>query len=461
MSNYDHQGPVPRACGNGCDWHDFYIRVRPWEWRIQTYLSSSQAFRAVRCRLEKYDILIVGGGHAGAQAAATLRQMTFEGSMGIIGDEGFFPYHRPPLSKEFLSDEKEFGQCLLRPVSFWKDAHIGMTLGVKVVSVASSDQYVETDQGRRIGYEKLIWAAGGSARQLQCDGARADGVVSIRRRTDVDYIKRRLGNIENVVLIGGGYIGLEATAILTKLKKNVTVLEALDRVLARVAGEPLSRFYESEHRKAGVDLRTNVLVEKIETDGAGHANGVVLSCGETIPADLVIVGTGIDPNIEPIANAGAECDNGIIVDGHCRTSLPNVYAIGDCAAHVNVYADGKRIRLESVQNANDQAKVAARDIMGAGDPYGAVPWFWSNQYDLRLQTVGLSAGHDRCITRGDLAGRSFSVAYLKDGVLIALDAVNAPKEYVQARSHIVARSTLDEAELADSSIALRDVRTAP
>ncbi len=241
---------------------------------------------------------------------------------------------------------------------------------------------------------------------------------------------------ESIVIIGGGYIGLEAAAVLANAGKNVVLLEGLDRVLARVAGEELSRFFESEHRRNKVDTRLGVTVEAIV--GERWATGVRLANGEILQADLVIVGIGIIPAVKPLIEAGAKSENGVIVDRHCRTSLPDIYAISDCAAHANRYAEGAIIRLESVQIANDMAVTAARSITGAEAPYDAVPWFWSNQFDLKLQTVGLSTGHDAVIMRGNPSLRSFSCIYLKDGRVIALDCVNAIKDYVQSKKLVLA-----------------------
>jgi 3-phenylpropionate/trans-cinnamate dioxygenase ferredoxin reductase subunit len=234
------------------------------------------------------------------------------------------------------------------------------------------------------------------------------------------------------------------------------VLEALPRVLARVAGEPLSRFYEAEHRAHGVDIRLGVTVTCIAEDD-GKACGVGLADGETIPAEMVIVGIGIVPAVQPLLDAGAEGGNGVDVDAHCRTSLPHVFAIGDCATHANAFADGARIRLESVQNANDQATVVAKAIANTPVDYHAVPWFWSNQYDLRLQTVGLSIGHDRVVVRGDIASRSFSLVYLRAGRVIALDCVNATKDYVQGRALVVAGVMADSTRLADAGVPLKEM----
>ncbi|WP_022682823.1 NAD(P)/FAD-dependent oxidoreductase [Sphingobium bisphenolivorans] len=402
-----------------------------------------------------YDVVIVGAGHAGAQAAIALRQHGFEGSVAMIGDEKDPPYERPPLSKEYFAGDKSFDRILIRPASFWEERKVDMLLGHRVKAVDPAAKFV-TVGDREIGYGKLIWCTGGSPRMLTCNGADAENVHAVRRRDDVDAMMAKLDQINHVTVIGGGYIGLEAAAVLSKFGKKVVLLEALDRVLARVAGEDLSRFYEAEHRAHGVDLRTGARMDCIEvTDG--KATAVLMADGERIETDMVIVGIGIIPETGPLIAAGAAGGNGVDVDEYCRTSLPDIYAVGDCAAHANRFARGAQIRLESVQNANDQAKTAVDHILGKAQPYDAVPWFWSNQYDLKLQTVGLSTGHDQTILRGDPASRSFSVLYLKAGKLIALDCVNAIKDYVQGRAHVVSGALLDQAQLADAGIPLKEV----
>jgi len=386
---------------------------------------------------DQYDILIVGAGHAGAQAAIALRQRKFAGSIALLGDEPELPYERPPLSKDYLAGDKPFERIMIRPAAFWEERDIATLLGRKVVTVDAAAHSVTTDDGSSIGYGSLIWATGGSPRRLTCAGHSVRGVHSVRNRADVDRMIAELPEVSRVVVIGGGYIGLEAAAVLTKLGKHVTVLEALDRVLARVAGEPLSRFFEAEHRAHGVDLRTGVSVECIEEQD-GAATGVKLADGTILPCEMVIVGIGIVPAVEPLLAAGAESGNGVLVDAQCRTSLPDILAIGDCAAHANRFAGGAVIRLESVQNANDQANVAAKLLCGEPEAYEAVPWFWSNQYDIRLQTMGLSMGYDRTIVRGDPATRSFSVIYLKAGRVLALDCVNMTRDYAQGRALVLA-----------------------
>lgn len=402
-----------------------------------------------------FDCIIVGGGHGGAQAAALLRQQGFSGSIAILTDEPDPPYERPPLSKEYLSGEKSFTRILLRPEAFWAERGIDLLTGRRVTAVDPVARSV-TVNGEVIGYTHLIWAAGGTPRRLACAGHDLAGVMTVRTRADADAMKAALERIESVVVVGGGYIGLEAAAVLAKVGKRVTVLEALPRVLARVAGEPLSRFYEAEHRAHGVDIRLNARMESIEGSG-GHVTGVRMQDGEVIACQLVIVGIGIIPSVEPLITAGAAGTNGVDVDAVCRTSLPDIYAIGDCAAHRNPHLDGQRIRLESVQNANDQAAVAVKSILGNPVPYTATPWFWSNQYDLRLQTMGLSTGHDDLVVRGDPATRSFSVVYFRQGRVAALDCVNMARDYVQGRKLVEARAEVNRAAIADAGTALKDI----
>lgn len=408
---------------------------------------------------QRFDICIVGAGHGGAQAAIALRQRKFDGTIAMIGEEAEIPYERPPLSKDYFAGEKTFDRILIRPAAFWQERNVVMLTGRRVVAVDPAGQTVSLANGETMGYGKLIWATGGHARQLDCAGHDLTGVHTVRTRIDVDRIVGELKTTSRVAVIGGGYIGLEAAAVLTKFGKQVIVLEAQDRVLARVAGEPLSRFYEAEHRAHGVDVRLGVTVERIE--GAdGRVTGVQLAGGEVVPAEMVIVGIGIIPAVEPLMAAGASGGNGVAVDEYGRTSLPHIFAIGDCALHANAYADGLPIRLESVQNAHDLATTVARAITGDEQPYNSVPWFWSNQYDLRLQTVGLSLGHDSTVTRGDIASRSFSIVYLKQDRVLALDCVNAIKDYVQGKALVVARTKADRQALANPAVPLNTLTTA-
>lgn len=410
---------------------------------------------AVASEVAAYDVLIVGSGHGGAGTAIALRQAGFAGTIAIVGEEAEPPYERPPLSKDYLSGDKTFERILIRPERFWAEREIALLPGRRVTAIDPRDHRVTTADGATIGYGRLVWAAGGAPRRLRCAGHDLAGVHSVRTRADVDRMIGEMPGVGSAIVVGGGYIGLEAAAVLTKLGKAVTVLEALDRVLARVAGEPLSRFYEDEHRRHGVDVRLDTTVAQIEGRN-GRAAGVRLADDTVLPAEMVIVGIGIVPSVAPLIEAGAESDNGVIVDGFCRTSLPDIFAIGDCAAHRNPFAAGRLIRLESVQNAADQAGVVARTIAGKeGGPYAAIPWFWSNQYDLKLQTVGLSSGHDDAVLRGDPATRSFSLVYRREGRVIALDCVNATRDYVQGRALIERGTVIDRAALADTNAPLK------
>jgi len=405
---------------------------------------------------DKRDVVIVGAGHGGAQAAIALRQLGFAGSIAVVGNEPEFPYERPPLSKEYFAGDKAFDRILIRPAAFWAERNVVMLLSTEVTAVDAKAKRLSFANGGTLDYGTLIWATGGAPRKLTCSGHDLRGVHAVRTRADVLKMTDELPAVGQVVVIGGGYIGLEAAAVLTKFGKKVVLLEALDRVLARVAGPELSRFYEAEHRAHGVDLRTGVQVECIE-EKDGRVSGVRLAGGEVVPADMAIVGIGIIPAVAPLIAAGAQGGNGVVVDEYCRTSLPDIYAIGDCAAHANGFADGATIRLESVQNANDQASTAAKAITGNLEPYKATPWFWSNQYDLKLQTVGLSIGFDQTVVRGDTATRSFSVVYLKNGRVIALDCVNAVRDYVQGRKLVETRAKIDPDLLADATRPLKEL----
>lgn len=407
--------------------------------------------------MEHYDVVIVGSGHGGAQAAIALRQNGHEGSILMVSRDRNPPYERPPLSKEYLAGEKPFERIQIRPEQFWADKQIDLRLGRNVNDVDPLAHELGLSDDTRIGYRKLIWAAGGDARRMSCPGSDYAGIHYIRSRRDVDTLREELGGgSKRAVIIGAGYIGLEAAAVLRKLDCKVTVVEMLDRVLARVAGPQLSEFYAAYHREQGVDLRLSTGVETIEGEN-GRVTGVVTDSGERIACDVVIAGIGIVPSVGPLIAAGAAGSNGVDIDSYCRTTLDDIYAIGDCASHANCYADNKVIRLESVQNANDMATVAAKAIMGDKQDYDAVPWFWSNQYDLRLQTVGISIGYDATVLRGDPAEKKFSAIYLREGEVIALDCVNNTRDYAQGRKLVMAHAEVAADTLADVSIPLKEM----
>ena len=407
--------------------------------------------------MEHYDVVIVGSGHGGAQAAIALRQNGHEDSILMVSRDRNPPYERPPLSKEYLAGDKPFERIMIRPEKFWADKNIDLRLGCNVNEIDPVRHELSLSDDSAVTYRKLIWAGGGDARRLSCPGCDAEGIHYVRTRRDVDALKAEIeSGARRAVIVGAGYIGLEAAAVLRKLGCEVTVLEMLDRVLARVAGPELSDFYAAYHRAQGVDLRLDTAVERIEVQD-GKAGEVVTADGERIASDVVIVGIGIVPSVGPLIAAGAAGSNGVDIDSFCRTTIDDIYAIGDCASHANPFADNAVLRLESVQNANDMASCAAKAIMGDKQDYNAVPWFWSNQYDLKLQTVGISNGYDSTVLRGDPATSKFSVVYLKEGRVIALDCVNSVKDYVQGRKLVVDRAQIDPELLADSETQLKEM----
>lgn len=398
--------------------------------------------------MTSFDCIIVGAGHGGAQAAHALRQHGFGGSIALIGDEPDLPYDRPSLSKDYLSGEKTIDRLLLRPAEYWEQQGVTRLPGRRVTGVDAARQELTCADGARFGFSSLIWAAGGGPRRLTCPGHDHPSVHYLRNKADCDRLLAALPACRQVAIIGGGFIGLEAAAVLRGMDKQVTLIEAQDRVLARVAGVEISRFYEAEHRSRGVEIRLSTGLESIRGDGAAVLH---LSEGQTVTADLVIVGIGLVPQTEELRQAGAETGQGVLVDRFCQSSLPGIYCIGDCA----VLRDGPGIRIESVQNANDQAVTAARAICGQAVPHAATPWFWSNQYDLKLQTMGLNLGHDATVLRGDPATRAFGLLYLRRGAVIAADCVNATRDYVQSRKLIETGSLIPAALLADTAIPLK------
>jgi len=395
------------------------------------------------------DIMIVGAGQAGAQAAISLRQEGFTGTITMVGEESDLPYERPPLSKDYLAGERTADRLLLRPPAFWGERHVKILTETRISHV---DRGIATaEDGRLFHYGKLIWAAGGHARRLSCPGADLGGIHCIRTRQDDDNLRADLLTATRVAIIGGGYVGLEAAAVLSKAGKSVTVIEAQPRLLARVTAPPVSAFYLQQHRAHGVEVLLSAQVAALEGDG--RVSAVVLADGRRIPCDIAVVGVGLEASIAPLGLEGT----GVEVDGHCRTALPDIYAIGDCASHMSRYADGARIRLESVQNAVDMAKAAAAHIVhgDSARPYDACPWFWSNQYDLRLQTVGLSIGHDETVVRGDPASGGWSLVYLRAGAVVALDCINAARDFVQGKALVERGARIAPALLADAANPLK------
>lgn len=404
------------------------------------------------------DVLIAGAGQAGGQVALCLRQRGFAGSITMVGAEAFPPYERPPLSKDYLAGKRDTARLFLRKPEGWSERQVELRLGRTVLSVDPGSRRVALDDGTQLSYGWLVWATGGRPRPLTCEGAGLAGVHMLRTIADIDRLRQDLLPGRRVAIVGGGFVGLETAASLRTLGHEVVVLEAQDRLLARVTAGPVSDFFLGLHLGNGVDVRLGAVVTRLT--GRDRVEGVELAGGEVLPADLVIVGIGIVPNVEPLVAAGLDCPNGVLVDALCRTADPRILAIGDCALHPNGFASGL-VRLESVQNATDQAKLAAEVIAGTPAPYAALPWFWSDQYDVKMQTVGLCAGHDRLVVRGDRAAGRFSVAYLRAGHLIALDCVNSPKDFVQGRTLVTSGAAMDQLRLADAGVSLRDAVAEP
>jgi 3-phenylpropionate/trans-cinnamate dioxygenase ferredoxin reductase subunit len=399
------------------------------------------------------DIVVIGSGHAGSTLVVELRKLGYEGSILLIGDEALEPYQRPPLSKTYLTGAVSAERLTLLSNEKMRDLKIEFLAEDPVLSIDRAACTVRLQSGLQIAYGQLALTTGGRNRSMSVPGALANNVLSLRTIADADRLRRLWCPGKRLVVIGGGFIGLEAAAAAIKAGLQITLLEALPHVLSRVTVPYVSRFFERTHREAGVDIRTCVQVAQID-HGAQHSE-VVLGDGSRLPADRILIGVGMVPNVELAQAGGLHCDNGICVDEFARTSDPRIVAAGDCANHPSTYA-GKRLRLESVQNAVDQSRVAAATLVGQLRPYRVVPWFWSDQYDLKFQTVGLSNGHDEYIVRGDSQTDSFSVCYLSAGRLIAVDSVNRVQDHMQARKLIAESAMVDKELLADIAQKLAD-----
>lgn len=402
-------------------------------------------------------VVIVGAGQAGSELATSLRQQGYAGKITLIGDEPYPPYRRPPLSKTFLSGEVTQESLYIRPQSAYDKLGIELKLGIGVEAIDRDQRALRLFDGGTLPYQTLALTTGGRARKLALPGADHSNVHYVRRIDDIKKLIEQFKPGKRLLIIGGGYIGLEAASVGIKKGLKVTVVETLPRVLARVTAPEISAFYERVHRDKGVDLRTGVGVHGFESaQGADAVDCVVLADGTRIATDLVIVGIGLIPNTELAESAGLEVNNGIVVDAFCRSSDPNIYAAGDCTQHENGFL-GRRLRLESVPNAIEQGRIAAASIAGKPVPYTAVPWFWSDQYDLKLQMVGISEGYDQIVIRGDMAAHSFCAFYLKDGVVISADGVNRPQEFTLAKKLVAERVRADAAQLADERFPLKSL----
>ncbi len=397
--------------------------------------------------------LIIGAGQAGLSAAAELRKRKYDGAITLLGAEQAAPYQRPPLSKAYLSGELPLDRLWLKPEAWYEKAEVTLKTGVRVSALDRSASEIITAEGDRIGYDKLILATGGEARRLPIPGADLPGVFVLRNLAEADGLSAALQGAKRLVIIGAGYIGLEVAASARKRGLDVTVLEAADRPMARTASALLSGWFGAIHRGYGVDLHVSTPVAAITGDS--KATGVELADGEIVEADLVLVAAGLVPSTQLAEAAGLACDTGILVDQQARTEDENIYAIGD-VARFELARYGQSLRLESVQNAIEQGKAAAASICGDEVVYDPVPWFWSDQYELKLQIAGLIDGADEMVRRGDPEEGKFALFHLKKGQLMACEAVNSAPEYMAAQRMIAQGAKPDPARLRDSSVAMRD-----
>ena len=421
-------------------------------------------------------IAIVGAGQASAQAVEILRKRGHTGLITLIGDESLLPYQRPPLSKKFLAGALDRDRLLFRHAAHYADHAIDVRLGFSAVSIDRLRRRVEIADGSAVEYDRLLLATGSHPRLLELPGAELAGVHYLRTFADVDRLRAELAPGRRAVIVGGGYIGLEVAATCREAGLEVTVLEAADRVMSRVVSPVVSAFYEAEHARRGVNILCSARLHSLVGADArvpGRETGITpelfpvsrpgtervaaarLSDGRDIPADFVLVSIGVVATDALARAAGLACDNGIVVDEFCRTSDANIWAAGDCARHPSIHY-GMHVRLESVDNAFEQGTSAALNMLGLATVHDKVPWFWSDQFDLKMVIVGLAAGHDDAILRGDPAGRAFSVCYLKAGELIAVETVNHTKDQMAARKMIPARARPDRARLADNALAMKD-----
>lgn len=399
-------------------------------------------------------VVIAGAGHAAGQVVASLKQKKFNGTIVLIGEEPWPPYQRPPLSKKYLAGEMPAERLYVKPSSFYDDPAIEVHRNTEIVAINPQDRNIETAPGDRFGYDRLVIATGSRARLLDVAGSDLNGVHYLRSIDDVDRIRRDLETAKNVVIVGAGYIGLEVAAVARQLGHDVAVVEMADRVMSRVVSPVVSDFYQAQHARNGVELLLSTGLEALAGDD--RVSAVVTNDGRTLAADTVVIGIGIVPNTKLAVSAGLDVDDGIAVDDHCRTSDIDIYAVGDCTSHPNsIY--GRRLRLESVHNALEQAKTAAANICDEDVTYSQVPWFWSDQYDLKLQIAGVSNGYDEVVIRGDPKDAAFSCLYLRDGRLIACDSINAPRDFLQSKALIANRKRVDAERLGDSETPLKDL----
>lgn len=400
-------------------------------------------------------IIIIGAGQAGGETAQRLRQGGFEGEITLIGEEPVAPYQRPPLSKAYLKGDLDIDRLMLRPASVYSEERIALLTKTRGVWIDRANRKVRVEGGRELPYDALVLATGAKPRKLPLVGADLDGVHLFRTAADVDRVRERFVSGAKLIVIGAGYIGLEVAAVARQLGLDVTVVETAVRPLARVTSPEVAGFFLDEHTRQGVRFVLGGQCALIK--GADRVTGVALTDGAELPADLVIAGIGVTPDVAIAEQCGLTLNNGIVTDRNCRTSDPNIFAIGDCAARPMAHYGGQIVRLESVHNAVEGAKIVAATLTGGKEHTEEAPWFWSDQYDLKLQIAGLFNGYDHVAFRGVMADRAFAAFYYKGDKLIAVDAVNRPAEYLGAKMLIQTNRTLPPNVIEDMSRPMKEL----
>ncbi|MGD8324682.1 MAG: FAD-dependent oxidoreductase [Gammaproteobacteria bacterium] len=399
-------------------------------------------------------LVIVGAGQAAAQLILSGRQHGYEGRITLVAEEPWLPYQRPPLSKKYLAGDFERSRLFLKPESFYKERGVEVLNGRRAIELSTDSQRLRLSDGSTLTYDRLALATGASPRKLEILGSELEGVHYLRTIDDVDAIRSNLETSKRVVIVGAGYIGLEVAASCVALGCQVTVLEAAPRILGRVVSDSTAEFFAELHASHGVAIHCNAAIERFS--GTTRVTGVTMHDGSEYECDCVIIGIGVVPNTTLAEQADIDCDNGVSVDPHTKTSVPNVVALGDCTSHPHPLV-GTRIRLESVQNAIEQGKSAASTLFAEPRAFDDVPWFWSDQYDIKLQIAGLAREYDSTVTRGDRSLRSFAVYYLDGRRLVAVDAIGAPREFILAKKLLAERAELDPQAIADPGVNLEEV----
>ncbi len=397
------------------------------------------------------DILIVGAGQATGQLLISLKQKKYKGKIKVFADEKYYPYQRPPLSKKYLSGELSYERLFIKQRKFFDELDVEFNLSCRVEKICTNKKQIQTKEGQH-NYERLVIATGTRPRRISIDLHKSKNIYYLRNIEDAEKIKNSIKKNQSIVIIGGGYIGLEVAATAIKFGCEVTVIEQQDRVMKRVVSKEVSNFFEDYHLSQGVRFIFNDEINSIKRVNNKHE--ISLSTGKIIHADSILVGIGGIPNTEIAENTDIETNNGISIDSKCKTNINNIFSMGDCT---NFWSElyGKKIRLESVQNAIDQAKILADNIMNIDSIYDSVPWFWSDQYDLKLQIAGLSEGYDETILRGDKKTKSFSCLYLKEEKIIAIDAINRPKDFIQSKVLIQEKRRIDREKASNEDFELK------